>query len=131
MIRGPIRTFRDLEVWQAGMDLAVSIYEVVQHLPSSERFELSSQMRRAAVSVPSNVAEGHEHRDSPKTYAKYVRIALGSLAELDTDLELAVRLKLIGPATLEKSLAKMKRTGQLLHGLLRSLRERSTRKTDS
>jgi len=106
------------------MDLATAVYDVAKHLPPTERFELSAQMRRAALSVPSNVAEGHANRFSPKTYAKHVRIALGSLAELDSDLELAVRLKFIDTTSVVHVFDRVARTGQLLHGVLRSLRRR-------
>ena len=89
-----IKSYEDLEVWQGGIELCVHIYELVQRLPSSERFELSSQMRRSAVSVPSNVAEGHARR-LPKPFLNHVHIALGSLAELETCLVIALRLKFI------------------------------------
>jgi four helix bundle protein len=115
-----IHSFRDLDAWAAGMELAVAIYNVAKLLPSSERFEMSAQLRRAAVSVPSNVAEGHEHRNSPKTYAKHVRIALGSLAELETDLEIAIRVQLLSSQSIEDAKRSCARTGQLLNGLLRS-----------
>ena len=89
-----IKSYEDLEVWQGGIELCVRIYELVKRLPSSERFELSSQMRRSAVSVPSNVAEGHARRQ-PKPFLNHVHIALGSLAELETCLVIALRLKFI------------------------------------
>ena len=89
-----IKSYEDLEVWQGGIELCVEIYELVKQLPSSERFELSSQMRRSAVSVPSNVAEGHARRQ-PKPFLNHVHIALGSLAELETCLVIASRLKFI------------------------------------
>jgi four helix bundle protein len=122
MSNKPIRSFRDLDVWQVAMDLVTSVYRVANRLPASERFELSAQIRRAAVSVPSNVAEGHALRKSRKSYLRHVRIALGSLAELDTDIELAVRLGLINPADVTTLVDDIRRTGQLLHGLARSLR---------
>jgi four helix bundle protein len=127
-----ILSFRDLDAWQSAMSLAVAVYAVVKRLPADERFELSAQIRRAAVSVPSNIAEGYGHRDSPKTYAKHVRVALGSLAELETDAELIVRLRLLPPENLEELNPQLTRTGQLLYGLLRALRratDRSKRRT--
>jgi four helix bundle protein len=117
------RTFRDLDTWQSGMDLAVAIYAVAAALPSNERFELSNQMRRAAVSVPSNVAEGYAHRQTPKTYARHVRISLGSVAELDTALDLAVRVGLLRRTQISTAMEHLIRSGQLLHGLLRSIRK--------
>jgi four helix bundle protein len=125
MSQHPIRSFRDLEVWQIAMDLVVSVYKVANRFPSSETFELSAQVRRAAVSVPSNIAEGHAQRRSRKTYLRHVRIALGSLAELDTDIELAVRLQMVRALDVESVVVEIRRTGQLLHGLARALnRER-------
>jgi hypothetical protein len=67
---GSIRSFKDLLVWQMGMNLVLAVYEVTGQLPASEHYGLSAQIRRAAVSVPSNVAEGHAHRVKPKVYQK-------------------------------------------------------------
>jgi four helix bundle protein len=86
-----IRTYRDLEVWQRGMALAKEVYALARSLPSEERFGLISQLQRAAVSVPANIAEGHA-RDSTKEYLRFVSIALGSLAEVGTLVELATGL---------------------------------------
>jgi four helix bundle protein len=119
---GQILSFRDLEVWQAGMDLVVMVYDQASRLPTDERYRLATQMRRAAISVPSNVAEGHAFRTSPKAYRRYVRFALGSLAELETQLELTIRLHLLKEQNTIAVRECAKRTGQLLHGLLRSLR---------
>jgi four helix bundle protein len=118
-----IVSFRDLDAWQAAMDLAVAAHEVAAQLPAEQRFELASQIRRAATSVPSNVAEGHAHR-SDRSYPRHVRIALGSLWELDTQLELTRRLGLTKKQDLERTRAAIARTGQVLHGLQRALRRR-------
>ena len=117
-----IRSFRDLDVWQAGMELVVSIYQLVEQLPATERFELSAQMRRAVVSVPSNVAEGHAFRTLPKMYRRHIRIALGSLAELETQVDVAQRLRMVDEPAIQSVSRKLERTRQLLHGLLRALR---------
>jgi len=87
----PGSSFRDLRVWQAGIDLVESVYRVTQTFPKHELYGLASQMQRAAVSVPSNIAEGHT-RASSKEYAHHLSIAQASLAELQTQLEIAVRL---------------------------------------
>jgi len=121
-MRGHIRQFRDLDVWQAGMDLAVLTYGLTAKLPPDERFGLSSQMRRAAISIPTNVAEGHAFRTRPRAYRRYVRIALGSFAELETQVELTMRLQMLSEESLKPMQHQLKRTGQLLHGLLRALR---------
>jgi len=87
-----ITSYRDLEAWQLGMDLAEAIYGLTRKFPREELFGLTSQLRRAAVAIPSNVAEGHRH--GTVAYRHYVTIALGSHAECETQLELASRLKL-------------------------------------
>jgi four helix bundle protein len=103
------------------MDLVVTAYSVAGRLPTSQQYELASQMRKAAVSVPSNVAEGHASGPGGR-YRHHVRIALGSLAELDTQIELAVRLRFIEKDTLAAVTQQLTRTRQLLHGLARSIR---------
>lgn len=80
-----IKSFRDLQVWQKSFELAKDIYKLTAELPADEKFGLVSQVRRAAVSIPSNIAEGKE-RGSRKDYAQFLRIALGSTAELETQL---------------------------------------------
>jgi four helix bundle protein len=85
------KSFRDLEVWRLGLDLVETIYRCTAEFPKSEIFALSAQMRRAAVSIPSNIAEG-QARSSSKEFLRFLSIAIGSLAELATQLELASRL---------------------------------------
>ena len=84
-------SFRDLIVWQKAMELARQVYSLTRHLPKEERYGLSDQMRRAAVSIPSNIAEG-QARDSRKEFLNFLSIAKGSNAELNTQLELCVTL---------------------------------------
>ena len=115
-----IKTFRDLDVWQVGMDLVVRVYEVAKRLPQDERFGMMSQMRRAAISVPSNVAEGHACKIR-RRYRNHVRIALGSVAELSTNVEAGVRLGYWDAATATKLDAEFTRMNQLLNGVLRSI----------
>ncbi|MGH2543385.1 MAG: four helix bundle protein [Ardenticatenaceae bacterium] len=87
-----INSYRDLRVWQIGMDLAEQVYAFTKTFPYHEMYGLAAQMQRAAVSIPSNIAEGHARRYR-KEYLHHLSIAHGSLAELDTQIELAVRLK--------------------------------------
>lgn len=94
-----IKTFRDLLVWQKGMDLACMVYAMTAPFPPEERYGLASQMRRAAVSIPSNIAEG-KMRGSETEFKRYLQIAFASAGELDTQFELAVR---IGYTTNEQS----------------------------
>ena len=118
-----IASYRDLEAWQSAMELLLSISDIVSQLPNVERFGLASQMRRAAVSVPSNVAEGQAYGPSAR-YLHHVRLALGSLAELDSQLEAVLRVGYLTNQVLAPPLALLHQTGRLLHGLERSLKVR-------
>jgi four helix bundle protein len=118
-----IVSYRDLEAWKAAMNLLLATYAVARQLPQTERFELSAQMRRAAVSVPSNIAEGQATGPGGR-YRHHVRIALGSLAELDTELEAVRRLEYSSEEALRVVAEHLAQTGRLLHGLDRSLRRR-------
>lgn len=84
--------YRDLRVWQKAMDLVIEIYNLTKLFPDSEKFGLVSQLNRSAVSIPSNIAEG-AGRNSPKEFYQFSGIANGSLAELETQLEISNRLK--------------------------------------
>ena len=116
---------RDLEVWQRGIELVEAIYPVSGRFPKTEVYGLTSQMRRAAISVPSNIAEGHA-RASTKEYLRYISIAQGSLAEIDTQLELAGRLGYVGMEELRplrsQHLVLAKQLHQLHDALLKRLR---------
>ena len=118
-----IRCYEDLDVWQRGIDLAVRVYALAETLPQSEKYEMSSQLRRAAVSIPSNVAEGHARRN-PKPFLNHVNIALGSLAETVTNLVIAHRVGFISLERLTEERRETDRVGQMLHGLARSLEEK-------
>ena len=87
----PIRSFKDLLVWQKAMDLVVSVYGLSKRYPTDEQFALTSQTRRAVISVPANIAEGYG-RNTRKEYANFLRISAGSLAELETLIIVAERL---------------------------------------
>ena len=117
----PVVKFRDLEVWQLSMKLVEGCYRITAALPEHERYGLVSQTRRAAVSIPSNVAEGHNRR-LPKPYRNHVNIALGSQAELETLLELTVRLGFLPAESLTEVNDLVRRVGQMLNGLQRSLK---------
>ena len=118
-----ILSFRDLDAWNAAMELVVIAYEVTMVFPRTEQFALASQMQRAAVSIPSNVAEGHATGPG-RRYRNHVRIALGSLAELATQVEIAIRLKYVDADARTSIEPQLTRTRQLLNGLHRSLRRR-------
>ncbi len=111
-----IKSFRDLRVWQAGMDLVEEVYLLTQLFPKHEMYGLASQMQRAAVSVPSNVAEGHTRAYS-KEYLHHFSIARASLAELQTQLEIALRLKYCPRNQAEQLLARADSLGKQLFTL--------------
>jgi four helix bundle protein len=127
MTNETIISFRNLDAWKVSMDLVLTVYSAADHLPASERYELSSQLRRAVVSIPSNVAEGQGYGKEGSTgrYLHHVRIALGSHAEVVTLVEIMKRLHLVAATEFPALEEQLNRTGQLLHGLRRCLwRER-------
>jgi len=112
--------FEDLTVWQKSMDLAVEVYDIVKLLPKEELYALTDQMKRAAVSIPSNIAEGQE-RGSAKDFAKFLYIAKGSKGELETQLLLCVRLKYLTQLQIEVAQGLLSETGKMLNALTRKL----------
>jgi four helix bundle protein len=101
------------------MALAEEVYSLTRGFPREELFGLTSQLRQAALGIPSHVAEGHQHQTN--AYRHYVRIALGSQAECETHLELALRLKLAPADKIKKVKDRAAEVGRVLHGLSRSL----------
>jgi four helix bundle protein len=114
-----IHSFRDLVVWQKGMDLTVAAYKTTEKFPQSEMFGLTSQIRRAAVSIPSSVAEGKAV--GGQSYPRHVKIALGSEAELQTQVELARRLQMLTDKDARALLDQASEVGRMLAGLFGSL----------
>ena len=114
-----IRTHRDLRAWQEAMNLAERVYRVTEGFPDAERFGLSQQMRRASVSVISNIAEGAA-RNSSREFAQFLGVARGSLAELESQLELAVRLSFVKDPNQVGALCAT--CGRMLTALLLSIR---------
>lgn len=111
-----VKNYRELIVWQRAMDLVVEVYRLVKLLPKEETYALSDQLRRAAVSVPSNIAEG-QARASTQDFLRFISIAQGSLAEVETQLELAVRVSYISRdeiATAESLAAEIRRMSSTL-----------------
>jgi four helix bundle protein len=113
-----VRTFRDLIAWQRAVELAVLTYEVTKAMPAEERFGLTSQIRRAVVSIASNIAEGHA-RESRADYLRFLRMARGSLAELSTQLEIAERASLLSVHPQLTDL--IAETARILQALIKSL----------
>ena len=108
------------------MTLVERVYDITSTFPTAERYGLTSQIRRAAVSIPANVAEGF-CRSGTKTYAHHVSIALGSHGELETCLELSVRLQFMRAADYERFEQMLASVGRLLSGLHRSLKDKIRR----
>ncbi len=115
-----IDSYRQLTVWQKAMDVAENCFRLTAKWPREFRFELTSQIHRAAVSVPSNIAEGFNRHARP-AYLNHLRIGLGSLAELDTQLESAVRLGLVAESVLKPTRALLDEVSRMLHGLTKAL----------
>ena len=120
-----IRGHRDLEAWKLAMQLALTVYEETRQFPSEERFGLVSQMRRAAVSIPSNIAEG-AGRDGQKEFAHFLGMARGSLSELETQCMLAYRLGFLRDRQLVSE--QISRVFRLIGGLQNKLRNDRRRK---
>ena len=116
-----IQNYKGLTVWQKAIDFVETCYKLSEQFPNRELYALSSQLRRAAVSVPSNIAEGNG-RESRNEYIHFLNIARGSLKECETQLIIAERLKYISAAQLQKSLAQSEEIGRMLNALIRSLR---------
>ena len=114
-----IQSFRDLAVWHRALTLAEHVYATTEKMPRSEAFGLKVQLRRAAVSIPSNVAEGKAV--SGRAYLRHLRIALGSEAELQTQIELAARLNLLSESDAKSLLSETSEVGRMLVSLLKSL----------
>ena len=114
---------KKLKAWQLAMDIAVDIYRSSENFPSEERFGLTSQMRRSAVSVPSNLAEGAA-RQTKKEFTNFLHIAQGSLSELDTQLELAKRLEYIDQNSWKALDDKLIEEDKVISGLIRSQKQK-------
>ncbi|MBO3699116.1 four helix bundle protein [Roseivirga sp. E12] len=115
-----MRPHKKLEAWKEAMRLTSSIYECVGQFPDSEKFGLISQMKRASISIPSNIAEGAA-RQTKKEFKQFLFIARGSLSELDTQLELSLNLKLITKDSFDEILEKIDKVNAMLNGLLKSI----------
>ena len=113
-------SYRDLVAWQKAMDLVEKVYSITASFPDTERFGLVAQLRRASVSIPSVLAEGHA-RGSTREFSRYVSIARGSLAEVETQLVIAERLGFVDCKASSSLLAQCDEQGRVLRGLKKSL----------
>lgn len=118
-----ISSYRDLKVWQKAIDLTVSIYRHTRSFPKEERYGLVSQIRRAASSIPANIAEGHARRTTGE-YLNSLSVAQGSQAELETFLILSERLQLLSKKESESLLEDCDEISKMLNGLSKSLQNR-------
>lgn len=118
-----VHSYRDLKVWQKAMDLAVLIYRLSESFPKQEQYGLTSLIRRAVVSIPSNIAEGRA-KHSTRDFMRFVHIAYGSTAEVETQLILAHRLNYISSQEMEPSLDLCAEIGRMLNGLLNGLQQK-------
>jgi four helix bundle protein len=119
------QSFRDLTVWQRAMELAGAVYRLTQSFPREETFGLTSQLRRSAISIPSNVAEGHGRMNS-REFRHFLLIARGSNSELQTQLQLSVDLRLGTPTEISKVQALSNEVENMLFALLGRLRNNSS-----
>ena len=117
---GKIESYKDLLVWQQAMDLAVAVYAATRTWPKEELFGLTQQARRAATSIPANIAEGYA-RESRATYQNFLRIAQGSLKELETHIQIAGRIGLASDVDVTALLERCESIGKLLRLLIRKL----------
>ena len=115
-----IEDYKDLIVWQRSMELAEEVYRLVKKLPKEELFALSDQIRRAVISIPSNIAEGYE-RNSTKEYIHFLSIAKGSKAELETQSLLCTKIHYLNNSDIEKSISLIQEIGKMINSLQKHL----------
>jgi four helix bundle protein len=117
-----MKTHKDLEVWRRSLDFVTDIYLVTQSFPKSELYGLTSQLRRAAVSIPSNISEGAA-RKSPTEFKRYLHISLGSLSEVETQLLISRNLNYMSDENFESLINEQGNIARLTQGLIRSISE--------
>lgn len=115
-----MKDYRELIVWQRSMDLVEQVYRLAKYLPKEEVYGLSDQMRCAAVSIPSNIAEGNG-RSAEKEYIHFLNIARGSKHELETQLLICVRLNYLQEEDVSPTMALCEQIGRMLNSLIKSL----------
>jgi len=115
-----LRNYQELIVWQKAMDLVIAVYQQTREFPREELYGLTNQLRRASVSIPSNIAEG-QGRNTTGDFRQFLSIAYGSLQEVETQLLIAGRLHNLNAEQLDPLLAQCAEVGRLINGLSRSL----------
>ena len=119
-----VRSYKDLDVWQIAMTLAENCYRITRSFPRDEIYGLTSQIRRSASSVPANIAEGYG-RENTGSFIQFLRVAQGSLKELETHLMLAERVEILASEQALPLLSDCDRTGKMLRNLIRALQSRT------
>jgi four helix bundle protein len=114
--------FKDLVAWQRSIELTTELYKLTETFPRRELYGLSDQIRRAAVSVPSNIAEGQAHFSRPE-FNRYLHHSRGSLAEIETQVIIAERLQYVSKPQLESVLRRIHEVGRIINGLINSLKK--------
>jgi four helix bundle protein len=125
----PVKQYQDLIAWQKGITLVTAVYEITQSFPREEVYGLTSQLRRAAVSIPSNIAEG-QGRATSGEFIQFLCHARGSLFEVETQIEVARQLDYLTIEQRDLIIAKISELGRILNGLITSLQDRKRRVTD-
>ncbi len=120
--------FKDLVVWQKAMEMVTEVYKLTDSFPKREVYSLTDQIRGAAVSVPSNIAEGQAHHNN-REFVHFLRHSSGSLAELETQLHIAERLGYADTTSVERILQRVNEVGRILNGLIGSIREQIDSRT--
>ena len=116
-----INSYKDLIIWQKGIDLAVNVYSLSKNFPDDERFALTSQVKRSALSIPANIAEGYG-RQSSKSYSQFVKVSRGSLFELETHLILADKLNFINNSELYSQIKEqIIEEGKMINAFIKKL----------
>ncbi|MFL5553927.1 MAG: four helix bundle protein [Gemmatimonadaceae bacterium] len=118
--RAQITSYRDLDIWQVAMQVVIEIYRLTRAFPPDEKFGLVAQLRRAAVAIPSNIAEGHGRQGAPE-FRRFVSIARGSVSEVETQLAVAVALGFTGADEITSLSSQLDRLSKMLFGLYRRL----------
>lgn len=120
--KNEMRNFRKLDIWSQGIDLVKKIYLISEKLPSNEKFGLRSQITRAAVSVPSNIAEGAS-RNSEIEFKRFLEIALGSLFEVETQIIIIKELQLVSEEELKEVFELLEKEGRMINGLINKIKK--------
>ncbi|HQX54805.1 MAG TPA: four helix bundle protein [Pyrinomonadaceae bacterium] len=120
-----MRSHEKLDVWKRSIDLVVFVYRLTENFPSEEKFGLTSQIRRAAVSIPANIAEGAA-RETDKDFGRFLTIAQGSASEVETELLIANRLGFLSTKDFDEAMASLDGIGRMITGLSKHLKRKST-----